>query len=289
MPMPATACATPAPGTSRTHNTNSRLPTSCRPSKTPSRSWTTCRKRPAKPASRLACVSRKILRLIVNNLYERRTLDRRSTFVRNRLCLPQSLDLPHVVQSVYQMKLSPLRCVQRTKDGMIQQFPPRAPLLFTMRDDLVDLGDLRNYSIAHGFRRCPSRQRVRRSFTPLGQVAEIDRNQNLAALPHCGQSSQRLSCFNHALEAFQRPRIGQVEMFQHFARTPFLGRVPTQFLVGHISKGACQCLLKLLQMGVHQAVLVFRPSSGRMRRAIKALNSLTGRMPGISAAPPEHR
>ncbi len=176
---------------------------------------------------------------------------RRSTYLSVILCLPQSLDLPHVVQSVYQMKLPPLTCVQWTQDGMIQQFPSRAPLLFAIRDDLVQLRDLRNDSIAHGFRRQPSRLGGRRSFAPCGQIAEIDRNQNSAAMPHCRPSGQRLSRLDHALESLQRPRVGQVEMFQHFTRAPFLWRMLPQLLLGGVSKACRQHLLKLLEMEVH--------------------------------------
>ena len=86
-----------------------------------------------------------------------------------------------MVQSVYKMKLSPLRRVQRTQDGMIQQFPSRAPLLFTTRDDLIQLCNLWNDSGPHGFRRQSSRLRPRWSLAPFGQVAEIDRNQNLGS------------------------------------------------------------------------------------------------------------
>src|SRR5258708_40010749 len=109
---------------------------------------------------------------------------RRSTYLSVILCLPQSVDLPDVVEAVYQMKLPQLTCVQRTQDGMIQQFHSRAPLLFAIRDYLVQLCDLRNNSIAHGFRRQPSPLGGRRTFTPFWQEAEIDRNQNSAAMPH---------------------------------------------------------------------------------------------------------
>jgi hypothetical protein len=67
-------------------------------------------------------------------------------------------------------------------------------------------------------------------------------------------------------------------MFQHFTPTPFLWKMPPQLLVGDVSKGRRQYLLKLLEMGVHQAILVFRPASGRMMRDIKPLNFITGRM-----------
>ena len=162
---------------------------------------------------------------------------------------------------------------------MIQKFVSRTPSSFATGDDFIQFGDLRNNSIPHCFHSQAARPSVRRSGASPGQVAKTKHQQASPALGQSGHTRQGSPRLDHALEALQRSRIGQVKVFEHLGGTPLSWRMPIHLRLVHAVNGRGQCLLQLLKMGVLQAVLAFWPASGRMMRDIKPLNFITGRMP----------
>src|SRR5208283_4812623 len=120
------------------------------------------------------------------------------------------------------MELSPLLAAQRPQHRMVEQFDPASEAVFTLRDDLVHLCNLRSHLGSHLLSRQASGNGHWRRFSSRWQVTESDDNQGPQAVFHRRSRSQRLARLYYSLESLDRSGVREVEMFQHFRGAPLV-------------------------------------------------------------------
>src|SRR5579863_5266357 len=213
MATPAAVFAIKRNGTSRTPSTSNKSPTSRRRSRTPSRSWTTCRRTPA---------SRVCRRLSANN----------SCYSTGRIA-PQPPNLLQVVPSVHQVKLPPLLPRERAQDRVVEQLYIRAVFFLATTDRGVHVRDLLRNLRDNLFARQPARPRGGRCFSSTGHVPEPHDQKKTGPLFPVGRFDHRTFSRQQTVEAFDGPGVGQVEVLEHLGSTPLSRRMTVHLVRAH--------------------------------------------------------
>jgi len=172
-------------------------------------------------------------------------------------CGPALADLLDVMQTMQQMKFSPLIDREWAEDGMIENFDATAELGGALGQGLIHLRNLRQNLGQHFLDRQACGPCLRRSFPSPGKIVEAEHDQRLGMAFPSRLRGKRFTAIDDSSQSSERSRVGQVKMLQDFSSRPFAGNVPTQLLGRQTPNRGFDLFAQSLETRVHDGYLPF--------------------------------